>query len=142
MIESNFKTHEFTKLALHAQHRLPLGIASTLKANRHIDYASEHLILTLKAYVASDGPRLKVISYPATWQDAVLARFIPLKWQGRFSWLRPRINKRLYMNGKCLNENGPEWGLYGIPMLPGPTVSDGISRPILVPDDGLKLTEA
>jgi hypothetical protein len=53
-----------------------------------------------------------------------------------------RINKRLYMNGKCLNENGPEWGLYGIPVLPGPTVSDGISRPVLIIDDGLKLTEA
>jgi hypothetical protein len=88
-MEPNFKTYEFTKLALHAQHRLPLGMASTLKANQHIDYASEHLVLTLKAYVASDGPRLKVISYPATWQDAVLARFIPLKWQWRFSRLRP-----------------------------------------------------
>lgn len=52
-----------------------------------------------------------------------------------------RINKRLYMNGKCLNENGAEWASFGIPVLPGPTVSDGISRPVLIVDDGLKLTE-
>ena len=58
----------------------------------------------------------------------------------QISGVRPdemvRYNKRLYMNGVNLNGTGAEWESLGIALLAGPTVSDGISKPVVVADLG------